>query len=52
LGDVEAAEGEEDTVEPDEADLNGAALIEKIEEEDDDDETEVADVIEDDEDDE
>ena len=38
-------EGEEDTVETDDADLNGAALIEEIEE----DEVEVTDVIEDDE---
>jgi uncharacterized protein (TIGR02300 family) len=45
LGDSEAAETEEDTVEPDSADLNGAALIEEIEG----DEAEITDVIEDDE---
>jgi hypothetical protein len=38
-------EGEEDAVEPDDVGLNGAALIEEIEE----DEAEVTDVVEDDE---
>jgi uncharacterized protein (TIGR02300 family) len=47
LGDAEATEGEEDTVEGDDASLNDPALIEEIEE----DEAEVIDVIEDDEDD-
>jgi uncharacterized protein (TIGR02300 family) len=47
LEDAEAAEGAEDTVEPDDPSLNDAALIEEIEE----DEAEVIDVIEDDEDD-
>ena len=47
LEDAEGAEGAEDTVEPDDASLNDAALIEKIEEDD----AEVIDVIEDDEDD-
>jgi hypothetical protein len=46
LEDAEAAEGEEDTVETDDASLNDAVLIEEIENE-----AEVIDVIEDDEDD-
>jgi hypothetical protein len=47
LEDAEAAEGEEHTLEPDDASLNDPALIEEIEE----DEAKVIDVIEDDEDD-
>jgi hypothetical protein len=47
LQDAEAAEGEEDTVQTDDASLNDAALIDNIEE----DVAEVIDVIEDDEDD-
>jgi hypothetical protein len=46
LEDAEAAEGEEDTVETDDASLNDAVLIEEIENE-----AEVIDLIEDDEDD-
>jgi hypothetical protein len=46
LGDAESAEGEQDTVEPDDASRNDPALIEEIEE----DEAEVIGIIEEDED--